>query len=106
VIVTLKTTGSRRNTRTYPWVVPFAFVVPIRRQCAVYDETKINCDQAFDRNIIVGAQESKDAAIGVRFPSRCFGDSLPAATYTVRAVVLTEGTAQVLLDAGSASIGQ
>lgn len=102
VIVTLQNTGGGTQTRTYPAACPVR--VQLFRQsdnALLYDETRLPCDQTVKATLTLLGLASTTLSSGVRFPGTIAGDSLPLVTYTVRCVVLTEGTANVVLNAGS-----
>jgi hypothetical protein len=102
VVVTLTNTGTAQQTRTYPASCPVR--VRLYREtdgALMYDETRRDCDPQPTATINLGGQESKELQSGIRYPSVMAGDSLPFTTYTVRAVVTTEGSKLVLVTAGT-----
>ena len=102
VLVTLHNTTTTTQTRTYPSGCPIR--IRLYRQAdnrLVYDETKITCTTTIPTTISLNPDESKTLTSGIRFPSAVIGDSLPATTYNVKAIIQTEGTKVVELTAGT-----
>lgn len=69
----------------------------------VYDETRWPCDYTTPVTITLQPRASSQLTSGGR--NSPLGDSLPAASYIVHAVVRTEGTKHVEVDAGTFGFG-
>jgi hypothetical protein len=104
VVVTLQNLTSSTKTRTYPATCPVR--VRLYRSSdnfLAYDETLRSCSPTPTSTITIPAQGTSTLTSGVRFPATVAGDSLATGqtTYTVRAIVTTEGDKEVLIDAGT-----
>lgn len=105
VIVTLTNTSGVQQTRTYPASCPVRIrLYRVADNSLLYDETRRVCDETPAATISVDAFSSKTLQSGVRFSTTFVGDSLPHTTYTVRAVVKTEGTRFVEVLAGTIAL--
>jgi hypothetical protein len=69
----------------------------------LYDETRKPCASTPEATLLLEGFGSKTMTSGVRFPGVVAGDSLATGTtlYTVRAIVQTEGSKFVEVDAGT-----
>ena len=102
VVVTLTNTGGETRSRTYPASCPVRIrLYRSADNALLYDETRRACSAEPTATVSLASLESKTLQSGVRFPGTIAGDSLPFTTYVVRAVVLTEGTKEVLINAGT-----
>jgi hypothetical protein len=102
VIVTLQNNTGAVQTRTYPAACPVRIqLFRLSDNALLYDETRLPCDKTVTATLTLIGLGSTTLNSGVRFPGTIAGDSLPLVTYTVRVVVLTEGTSSVVLNAGS-----
>jgi hypothetical protein len=106
ILVTMKNTTTATVTRTYPAGCP----VRMRMYRSsdgkrVYDETTRTCTFTDPATITLQSLGTATLTTGPRLPGTVLGDSLPSATYIIRAVVQTEGTTFVEVDAGSYLIG-
>ena len=101
-IVTLQNTAGVVQTRTYPLSCPVRIqLYRLSDNALMYDESKLPCDMTTTGTLTIPGLASTTLSSGVRFPGNIAGDTLPLVTYTVRVLVLTEGTKQVLINAGS-----
>lgn len=106
VLVKLENMTTATVTRTYPAGCPVR--VRLYRESdgrLVYDETSRPCSFTEPATITLPSRTTHTLTSGPRLPGTVLGDSLPVATYTVRAVVTTEGTTHVEVLAGSYAIG-
>jgi len=102
VVVTLRNTTNSDVTRSYPAGCP----VRIRLYRAldnalVYDETTVTCGFTEPNTFTLEPGASRTLQSGTRWPPTVVGDSLPASTYNVSAVLQTEGPQAVEISAGS-----
>ncbi|HYV99094.1 MAG TPA: hypothetical protein VE967_16680 [Gemmatimonadaceae bacterium] len=102
VVATLTNTTGAPQMRTYPAGCPVRIL--LYRQSdntLVYDERTRDCAPEPTATVTIDPLATADLQSGIRFPATVAGDSLPFATYKVRAAVMTEGAKQVLIDAGT-----
>jgi hypothetical protein len=105
VIVTLQNNGGDAKTRTYPASCPVRIrLYRVSDGRLLYDETKWTCAADPLVTLTIDGFSSKTLQSGTRFPTNVMGDSLPHTTYTVYAVVLTEGSTLVEIRAGTISL--
>lgn len=101
VLVTLENTTGGTLTRTYPATCPVRIkLYRASDQALLYDESRRDCDMSITATLTIGGRETAQVSSGVRFAQNVLGDSLPSTTYNVKALVLTECTKTVLIDAG------
>jgi hypothetical protein len=102
VMVTLRNTTGQTVTRSYPAGCPVRIrLYRLLDGALVYDESDIECAFADPTTITLAPGESRTLQSGPRWPPAVVGDSLPASTYNVRAVLKTEGTEPVEISAGA-----
>jgi hypothetical protein len=102
VIVTLQNPGGTAQTRTYPAACPVRIrLYRTANNLRLYDETTWPCSATPLATITIDGFSSKTLQSGARSATTVAGDSLPHTTYTVFAVVLTEGATLVEIRAGT-----
>ena len=106
VLVTLENMTTATVTRTYPAGCPVRIrLYRVTDAKLVYDETARACGFTNPATLTLTSRATIKLTSGPRLPGTVLGDSLPVATYTVHAVVSTEGTTFVEIAAGSYLIG-
>ena len=92
VIATLQNVSSAPQDRVY--LVSCPVRIRLYRPAdgfKVYDETQLACQSNVEATLSIPIGESKELQSGIRQATTILGDSLPFQTYTVRAVLNTEG---------------
>lgn len=102
VFVTLTNTNPESVTKTYPSGCPVRIRLYRQQDNKLqYDETKVACSVTSPASFSLAPGASQSLQSGVRWPPDVLGDTLVAVTYNVRAVVTTEGTRVVEVEAGA-----
>jgi hypothetical protein len=104
VNVTAENRTGVAKTRTYPAICPVRVrLYRASDDALLYDETRKDCAPAPEGTLTIEPFGTKPLTSGIRFPATIAGDSLATAStiYNVHAVVMTEGSKFVEINAGT-----
>jgi hypothetical protein len=106
IIVTLSNQTSEVKTRTYPAACPVRVLLyRAADDFLVYDEEQRPCSATPTATVTISGSSTATLQSGIRFTGTVAGDSLPLTTYTARALVKTEGSREVIVNAGTVNLG-